>query len=92
MRGFAQLVQHRRARAAAARTAAERACCALAPDQAAVRPRSPACAPTGAPALSQDEALDVLAAYGMPVGAGPRACSADGGGRRPPRCSASRSC
>ncbi len=66
MRGFAQLVEQRRARAAA-RELPPRRVLALAPDQDQVRALFQAARDSGRPGLRQDEALAVLAAYGLPV-------------------------
>ncbi len=64
MRGFAQLVEQRRARAAA-RELPPSAVLSLAPDRAAVRATFDAARRAGRTGLLQLEALTVLTAYGM---------------------------
>ncbi|MDR3538314.1 MAG: acetate--CoA ligase family protein, partial [Acetobacteraceae bacterium] len=66
VRGFVHLVQDRRNRAAA-RELPPNTVLALAPDSAAVRRRFARVRAAGRLALMQDEALEVLAAYGIPV-------------------------
>ncbi len=66
VRAFGQLVAQRRARAAAAELPSRRVL-RLAPDQAAVTRILSQARAAGRDGLTQDEALDVLAAYGMPV-------------------------
>ena len=66
MRGFGQLVEQRRARAAARELPASTVL-ALAPDRAAVRRLFAGARAAGRMGLLQDEALDVLTAYGIPV-------------------------
>ncbi len=63
---FALLVQQRRARAAAAELPTRRVL-RLAPDHAAVTAALARVRAEGRAGLSQDEAADVLSAYGMPV-------------------------
>ncbi|MBN8872389.1 MAG: bifunctional acetate--CoA ligase family protein/GNAT family N-acetyltransferase [Rhodospirillales bacterium] len=69
VRGFVHLVQDRRNRAAA-RELPPRTVLALAPDRTAVSRLFAAVRASGRLALMQDEALQVLAAYGIPVTAG----------------------
>lgn len=66
MRGFAGLVEQRRARAAA-RELPPRTVLSLAPDRAEVRRIFRAVRRDGRTGLIQDEALAVLCAYGLPV-------------------------
>ena len=66
MRGFAQLVEQRRARAAARELPASTVL-SLAPDRAAVRRLFARARAEGRTGLLQDEALQVLSAYGIPV-------------------------
>ncbi len=66
VRGFVHLVQDRRNRAAA-RELPPSTVLALAPDRAAVRRLFAAVRAADRSALMQDEALQVLAAYGIPV-------------------------
>ncbi len=66
VRGFAQLVELRRARAAARELPTSRVL-ALAPDQETVRQVFQGARAAGRAGLFQDEALAVLAAYGLPV-------------------------
>ena len=66
VRAFAQLVSQRRARAAAAELPPRRVL-RLAPDQAAVSRVIARVRAEGRTGLSQDEAAEVLSAYGMPV-------------------------
>jgi acetyltransferase len=65
VRGFLHLVQHRRTRAAAGELPPS-AVLALAPDRAAVAEVFARARAAGRRALAQDEALAVLAAYGIP--------------------------
>lgn len=69
MRGFADLVGQRRARAAA-RELPPRTVLSLAPDRAEVRRIFAAVRREGRTGLIQDEALAVLCAYGLPVAPG----------------------
>ncbi len=66
VRAFDQLVQQRRARAAAAELPTRRVL-RLAPDHQAVRRIFARVRAEGRAGLAQDEALEVLSAYGMPV-------------------------
>jgi acetyltransferase len=66
VRGFGHLVRDRRNRDAA-RELPPGKVLALAPDKAWVRATLAACRPGARSALSQDRALDVLAAYGIPT-------------------------
>ena len=79
MRGFGQLVEQRRARAAARELPAS-AVLALAPDRAAVRRLFSGARAAGRTGLLQDEALDVLTAYGIPVVPSRPALSVDDAG------------
>ena len=79
VRGFAQLVEQRRARAAA-RELPPRTVLTLAPDGAAVRRVFAAARRAGRTGLLQDEALDVLTAYGIPVVPSRPALSAEDAG------------
>ncbi len=76
MRGFAQLVAQRRARAAARELPASTVL-TVAPDRAAVRRLFAAVRADGRTGLLQDEALQVLTAYGVPVVPSRPALSAD---------------
>ena len=66
VRGFEHLVQDRRNRAAA-RELPARAVLTVAPDVALVRSIFSKARTAGRPGLTQDESLDVLAAYGVPA-------------------------
>lgn len=66
MRGYSQLIEQRRARAAA-NELPDRAVLSIAPDQDAVRAIFAAARNAGRTGLLQDEALAVLAAYGLPT-------------------------
>ena len=76
MRAYGQLVEQRRARAAA-RELPPRAVLSLAPDRVAVQRIFAAVRQAGRHGLLQDEALDVLSAYGLPVVPGRAARTAD---------------
>ena len=76
VRGFSHLVRQRRARAAASELP-PRLVLPLAPDQDAVRTRFAAVRAEGRDLLTQDEALAVFAAYGVPVVASRRAATPD---------------
>ncbi len=79
MRGFAQLVEQRRARAAARELPASTVL-SLAPDRAAVRSLFARVRADGRTGLLQDEALQVLSAYGIPVVPSRPALSAEDAG------------
>jgi acetyltransferase len=66
VRGFLHLVQNRRNRAAAAELPAS-AVLSLAPDRAAVRRLFACCRAAGRLELTEEDALAVLAAYGVPT-------------------------
>ena len=79
MRGFGQLVEQRRARATA-RELPSSTVLALAPDRAAVRRLFAGARAAARTGLLQDEALDVLTAYGVPVVPSRPALSVDDAG------------
>ncbi len=79
MRGFAQLVEQRRARAAARELPASTVL-SLAPDRSAVRRLFARVRAEGRTGLLQDEALQALSAYGIPVVPSRPAMSAEDAG------------
>ena len=79
MRGFAQLVEQRRARAAARELPASTVL-SLAPDRLAVQRLFACVRAEGRTGLLQDEALQVLSAYGIPVVPSRPALSAEDAG------------